>query len=281
MNNLQDYLVDYINNVLIEYQASFLAYFLAVFTGLVTVYLLIMVVKAAVDQRDIREPVKVVVRFAFFGAVVTSGYHITWFIEPITSSRDSLIKIVLGNYDSVFQATIQAINEGKLIMEDNAGWGGEISATIYGFVLMLMYCAVYALYLSIYMSAYFGYAMLILFSGIILLLSTMTLFSGLVKVWAKALFSHSLTMFFVSMLMVMSSGAASYFLKDVSQTQGGGAYFMGLIIPLLTFYFLPKASSFSNDLLGGTLGDFNAEANNISQAIKAAGGIRKLFSKGK
>lgn len=278
MNNLQDYLIKFINDVLIEFQSDFLGYFMGVFTGFLTLYLLIMLIKAAVDQRDIKEPAKVLLRVGFFGAIVTSGYHLDWFLQPLSTTRDNFIKLVLGNYDSVFEATIMAINQGKLIMEDNAGWGGEITATVYGFILMLAYLLVYALYLSIYMAAYFGYAMLMLFSGIILLLSTMTIFGGLVKVWFKALFSHSFTMFFVSLLMIMSSRMSAFFITDVSQTQAGSAYFMGLVVPILTFYFLPKASSFGNDLLGGTLSDFNAEAQNISQTVKAAGGALKYFN---
>lgn len=236
----------------------------------VTLYLLIVLLKAAVDQRDIKEPALVVIKFAFFCSLAVTNYHIQWIALPILETRDSLIEFFIGSDVSIWESTITAVDEGKKIMSSNSGWFGDFGATLFGIGLILVYAICYAVYASIYIVNYFVFGFSILFSGILIVLSSMAIFSGLIKAWFQMMFSSSLNIVFVSLLMILSISISKTLLIDVGSTNGGARYFAAFIMPLITIYLMPHVSALTSSITGGSSQDFRAEVGNVLNVGKAA-----------
>ncbi|WP_175470404.1 hypothetical protein, partial [Vibrio cholerae] len=105
----------------LDFTSKLLSQFLFVIGPIITLFLLIMLIKAAVDQRDIKEPLLTMIRFCFLYALVTSNYHFHWILVPLVSVKHELMVFFVGGEAGIWQATVQAIDEGKKIITSNSG----------------------------------------------------------------------------------------------------------------------------------------------------------------
>lgn len=271
-SNVLEIISDLVDEYTLDFTSKLLGQFLLVIGPFITIYLLIMLIKAAVDQRDIKEPLLTIVRFFFLYALVTSNYHFHWIILPIDALKSELITFFVGDDVGIWRATVVAIDEGKKIITSNSGWFGDMAATIFGFGLMLAYGFCYAVYSAICIINDFMFNLAVLFSGILLLLSSKTIFVGLIKAWFQMLLSSVLNVILVTVVMVISIKASSSFLSSVSESNGGATYFAAFLIPLITIYLMPNVGNFTSSIVGGGGGDFRQElSNSLGVAKKLMG----------
>ncbi|MDV2394623.1 hypothetical protein BFX18_17685 [Vibrio cholerae] len=271
-SNVLTVITDLVDEYTLDFTSKLLSQFLFVIGPIITLFLLIMLIKAAVDQRDIKEPLLTMIRFCFLYALVTSNYHFHWILVPLVSVKHELMVFFVGGEAGIWQATVQAIDEGKKIITSNSGWFGDMAATIFGFGLMLAYGFCYAVYSAICLINKFIFNLAVMFSGILLLLSAKTIFVGLIKAWFQLLIASILNVILVTIVMVISIKASKSFLVSVSASNGGAEYFAAFLIPLITIYLMPNVGNFTNSIVGGNGSDFRQElSNSLGVAKKLMG----------
>ncbi|WP_217268874.1 hypothetical protein, partial [Vibrio cholerae] len=64
-SNVLTVITDLVDEYTLDFTSKLLSQFLFVIGPIITLFLLIMLVKAAVDQRDIKEPLLTMIRFCF------------------------------------------------------------------------------------------------------------------------------------------------------------------------------------------------------------------------
>ncbi|EOX3329391.1 hypothetical protein ACPFTR_003236 [Vibrio cholerae] len=269
-SNILEIMSNLVDKYTLDMGTKLLTEFMLIIGPMVTFYMLIILLKAAVEQRDVKEPLKTLVRFFVLYSLVTTNYHFRWAIEPIASLKYDLLIFFVGDENGLWGSTVAAIEEGKKIMNSNSGWFGDFAASLFGGGLMLVYGLCFALYSAIYIINEFIFNMAILFSGILLLLASKTIFTGLIKAWFQLLLSATLNIILITIVMIISVQASQDFLANVSASKAGATYFAAFLIPVVTLYVMPHVGSFTSTVVGGGATDFGSELGNTIQMARLA-----------